>query len=87
MFSSILTFDFDLILGQFLTFWGPNGLFWGLESGAKIVLGCNNKVQQLLFPMFYSILTFDFLGLFLTFWGPNGLFLCSKTVLNNFHFL
>ena len=26
-----LTFDFDLILGSFLTFWGPNGLFcnWG----------------------------------------------------------
>ena len=22
----ILTFDFDLILGSFLTFWGPNGL-------------------------------------------------------------
>ena len=21
----ILTFDFDLILGSFLTFWGPNG--------------------------------------------------------------
>ena len=29
MFSSILTFDFDLILGSFLTFWGPNGLFLG----------------------------------------------------------
>ena len=28
--SSILTFDFDLILGSFLTFWGPNGLFLGL---------------------------------------------------------
>ena len=30
MFLSILTFDFDLILGSFLTFWGPNGLFLGL---------------------------------------------------------
>ena len=30
MFSSILTFDFDLILGSFLTFGGPNGLFLGL---------------------------------------------------------
>ena len=26
---SILTFDFDLILGSFLTFWGPNGLILG----------------------------------------------------------
>ena len=30
MFPSILTFDFDLILGSFLSFWGPNGLFLGL---------------------------------------------------------
>ena len=27
IFPSILTFDFDLILGSFFTFWGPNGLF------------------------------------------------------------
>ena len=27
---SILTFYFDLILGSFFTFWGPNGLFLGL---------------------------------------------------------
>ena len=31
MFSSILIFDFYLILGSFLTFWGPNGLI--LELG------------------------------------------------------
>ena len=33
MFPSILIFDFDVILGSFLTFWGPNELFlgfWGL---------------------------------------------------------
>ena len=30
MFSSILTFVFDLILGSFLSFWGPNGLVWGV---------------------------------------------------------
>ena len=29
MFLSILTFDFDLILGSLFTFWGPNGLFLG----------------------------------------------------------
>ena len=28
---SILTFSFDLILGLFFTFWGPNGLFFGLR--------------------------------------------------------
>ena len=26
---SILTFDFDLLLGSFLNFWGPNGSFLG----------------------------------------------------------
>ena len=30
MFPSILTFDFDLILWSFLTFWGPNGQLLGL---------------------------------------------------------
>ena len=30
MFPSILTLDFDLISGPFLTFWGPNGLLLGL---------------------------------------------------------
>ena len=29
LFPSILMFDFDLILGLFLTFLGPNGLFLG----------------------------------------------------------
>ena len=34
---SILTFDFDLISGSFLTFWGPNGVFLGLWLGSKTV--------------------------------------------------
>ena len=29
MLPSILTFDFDLLLGSFLTFWNPIGLFSG----------------------------------------------------------
>ena len=59
MFPSILTFDFGLILGSFLTFWGPNGLFLGLEKGLATVLTFD----------------FDLiLGSILTFWGPNGLF-------------
>ena len=80
LFLSILTFDFDLILGSFLIFWGPNGLFLGLWKGSKTVLGSTHVVEQLSFSMLPSILTFDFdliLGSFLTFWGPNGLFLGS----------
>ena len=68
MFSSILIFDFYLIWGLFLTFWGPNGAFLGL--------GSTHVVEQLSFSLFLTILIFDFeliLGLFLTFWGPNGL--------------
>ena len=29
MFPSIWTFDFDLVLGSFLNFLGPNGQFFG----------------------------------------------------------
>ena len=90
MFSSILTFDFDLILGSFLTFWGPNGLFLGLGKGSKTVLESTHVVEQLLFSMPSSMLTFYFdlnLGSLLNFWGPNGLFLGlmlgSKTVLGS----
>ena len=36
MVPSILTFDFDLILGSFLTFWGANGLFLGLGKVQKL---------------------------------------------------
>ena len=78
MFPSILKFDFALILGSFLTFWGPNGLFLGLGKGQKTVLGSTHLVKQLSFSMLPSILTFDFdliLGSFFTFWGPIGLIL------------
>ena len=78
MLPLILTFDFDLILGSFLTFWGPNGLSLGLGYGSTTVLRSTYVVEQLSFSFFLSILTFTFdliLGSFLTFWGPNGLFL------------
>ena len=39
MLPSILTFDFDLILGSFLTFCGPNGLFLGLGFPNGLFLG------------------------------------------------
>ena len=78
MVPSILTFDFDLILGTFWTFLGPIGLFFGLGKGSKTVLRSTHVVEQLSFSMFTSILTFDFdliLGSFWTFLGPTGLFL------------
>ena len=78
MFPTIMTFDFDLILGLFLTFWGPNGQFLGLMKVSKTVLGSTHVVEQVSFCVFSSILIFDFYlisGLFLTFWGPNGAFL------------
>ena len=36
---SILTFDFDLILGSFLTFWGPNWLIFGVGVGFENCVG------------------------------------------------
>ena len=39
LFPSILMFNFDLILGLFLTFLGPNGLFLGSMWSSKTVLG------------------------------------------------
>ena len=51
MFSSNLAFDFDLILGLFLTFWGPTVQFLGSMWGSKTVLGSTHVVEQLSFPM------------------------------------
>ena len=47
MFLSIMSFEFDLILGPFFTFWGPNGLFLGLGKGPNTVLGSTHVVEQL----------------------------------------
>ena len=60
LFFSILIFHFDLILGSFFTFWGPNGLFLGLGKGSNSVLGSTHAVEQLSFSLFLLILTFDF---------------------------
>ena len=51
MLPSILTLDFDLILGSFFTFWGPNGLLMGLGKGLNTVLGTTHIVKQLYFSM------------------------------------
>ena len=71
MFSlspSILAFDCIQFQGNFfLAFWGKEiGYFEGWGQ-VQIVLGSTHIVQQLLFSLFPSILTFDFdliLGLF-----------------------
>ena len=60
MFPSFLTFNFDLILGLFFTFWGPNGLFLGLGLGSLTVFGSSHVFEQLSFCMFPSILIFVF---------------------------
>ena len=40
MFPSFLTFDFEVIVGSFLTFGGPNGLLLGDLGGVrKLSLG------------------------------------------------
>ena len=60
MLPSILTFDFDSILGSFFTFWGPNALFLGLAKGPNTVLGSTHVVEHFSFSSFLSILKFDF---------------------------
>ena len=51
LFPSTLTFDFDSILGSFLTFWGPNGLFLWFWKGPNTVLGSTHVVEKLSFSM------------------------------------
>ena len=51
MIPSIMTFDFDLILGSFLTFGGLNGPFFGFEKGRNTDLGTTHVVEQLYFFM------------------------------------
>ena len=52
----------------------------GLEQVSETALRSIYVVEQLLFSIVPSILTFDvdlIFGSFLTFWGPNELFLVS----------
>ena len=55
-----LLFFFYLILVSFWSFLGPSGLFWESGYGLKTVLGSTHGVEQLLFSVFPSIMTFDF---------------------------
>ena len=56
MFSSILAFDFNLILGLFFTFWDSNWLILGSGQGSNAVLASTYTVEQLLFSMIPSTL-------------------------------
>ena len=60
--GQVLTFwsPNGLFLGSFLTFWGPNELFLGSGYSSRTVLGSTHVVEQLLFSIVPSILTFDF---------------------------
>ena len=52
MFLSILTFDFESILGLFFTFLGPNGLFFG-----GVGVGFKNSFWVLVrFKLFWGLL-------------------------------
>ena len=57
LFFSILTFDFDSILGLFLTFWDPNRLFFGFNEGFKNGFGVHSCSFTTF--IFYDYLTSD----------------------------
>ena len=63
-----------------MNFWGSNGLFLRLGKGSNTVLGSTHVVEQFMFGMIPSILTFKFdlfLGCFDCSFSPKGLILGS----------
>ena len=71
MFTLILKFDFDIVLGLFWLFWALMGYFWGSGSGSKFVMGSTHKGEELLFSMFPTILAFT-VDLILKSFGYSG---------------
>ena len=55
MLPWFLTFIVNLILGSFMAFWGPMGLFFWLGKGSKDVLEAAYIIHQLLFSRNGSI--------------------------------
>ena len=47
-------------MGSFLTFWSPNGQFFGVVVGLKNCFKSNTVGKQLLISIFSSIINFDF---------------------------
>ena len=56
LFPLARSFDFDLILGYFLTFWASNRLFLGFVYGSETALRSTHVVLQLSFSMIPPIL-------------------------------
>ena len=92
MIPLTLTFDFDLILGSFLTFFWVLMDYFGVGVGLKNFFGSTDVVEQLLFSIVSSILTFDFDfllfgALMCNFWGQSrvenflGVKLCFEKLL------
>ena len=88
LFLSILTFDFYLILGSFLTYWGPNRPFLGLGKDSNTLLGSSHVVEQLSCSMIpYSDIwyclnfgdIFGFLGFGVGVKNYFGVYSCSWT--------
>ena len=52
MIPSVLTFEFDVILGSSLTFGGPNRLFLGSGLGSQTFFGFTHEADQLYFLLF-----------------------------------
>ena len=57
MFPSILTLNFYLVLGLFLTFQARMGYSWGWGTAEKLFWGLFLQLNNYIFP---SVLTFDF---------------------------
>ena len=70
MFPSILTFDFDLILGSFWLFGTQIDYFLGRGNFLKTVLRSSRKAEKLLYSVLPSIQR-----LFRGLGGSNGLFM------------
>ena len=76
MFPSILTFDFDFILGSFWYFGALMGLFLGVKIGLKTCIGVYSFSWTTF--IFYDSLSSDIwiwlkFGVIFVLWGPNGL--------------
>ena len=54
-----MIFEFDLILGSFWTFWGPNDLLLDSMWGSKTVLRSTHVVEQLSVSIIPSNMTFE----------------------------
>ena len=77
MFSSTAMFNFDLIFGSFLTFWGQNGLILGVGIGLKNcfrIYSCSWATFIFYVSLNSGIWFWLNIGFIFDFLGPNRLF-------------